>query len=265
MAGLVGSLTLLGGEHSDVVDDDARANARLDHTLVILAPLAEEITGAVQFPNGITTPAVGLTEWSVSCCSRLLVCAVTFDNAAKALKVMEWHFNAAALSRVLDVLRELNVFAAELHSFGAFKVKLREKLTNASHAQKALLHVQGARDFTPCHSVQPSGQPWSCKLTYGGAFGVLTTDDIMPATKLASLLYFMGHRYTATHRAAGSQLVKQLQALHANLAGAETDAEDVCTEVVQNYSTYAFPAGMEEVWRLRRPCRKRPYNMRVCL
>ena len=141
----------------------------------------------------------------------------------------------------------MNVFAAELHSFGAFKVELREKLTNASHAQKALLHVQGAKDFTPCHSVQPSGHPWSCKLTYGGAFGVLTTDDIMPATKLASLLYFMGHRYTATHRAAGSQLVKQLQALHANLAGAETDAEDVCTEVVQNYSTYAFPAGMEEV------------------
>eukprot|EP00966_Prymnesium_polylepis_P014106 325739-Prymnesium_polylepis.1 len=62
--------------------------------------------------------------------------------------------------------------------------------------------MQGANDFTPCHSVQPGGQPWSCKLTFGGAFGVLTTDDIMPATKLANLLYFLGLRYTATHRAA---------------------------------------------------------------
>jgi len=138
MAGLVGSLTLLGGEHSDVDDDDNRANARQDHTLVILAPVAGEITGAVRFPNGIKFPVGGLTEWSASCCSRLLVCAMTFDDAAKALTVMEWHFNAAALFRVLDVLRELNVFAAELHSFGAFKVELREKLTNASHAQKAL-------------------------------------------------------------------------------------------------------------------------------
>eukprot|EP00966_Prymnesium_polylepis_P118302 2735361-Prymnesium_polylepis.1 len=62
MAGLVGSLTLLGGEKSEVVDDDTRANARLDHTLVIHASVAEEITGAVQFPNGITAPVGGLTE-----------------------------------------------------------------------------------------------------------------------------------------------------------------------------------------------------------
>eukprot|EP00966_Prymnesium_polylepis_P218699 5061457-Prymnesium_polylepis.1 len=25
--------------------------------------------------------------------------------------------------------------------------------------------MQGAQDFTPCHSVQPGGQAWSCKLT----------------------------------------------------------------------------------------------------
>mmetsp|Transcript_74645 Transcript_74645/g.205832 ORF Transcript_74645/g.205832 Transcript_74645/m.205832 type:complete len:114 (+) Transcript_74645:423-764(+) len=86
----------------------------------------------------------------------------------------------------------------------------------------------------------------------------------MPATKLASLLYFLGHRYTATHRAAGSQLVKQLQALHANLALSDTDPEDVCTEVVQQYKTYAFPGGMDGGGTARaKPTAGRPEVLRA--
>eukprot|EP00966_Prymnesium_polylepis_P157150 3631579-Prymnesium_polylepis.1 len=49
--------------------------------------MAEEITGAVQFPNGISHPAGGVIEWSASCCSRLLVCAVTFDVSVSELCV----------------------------------------------------------------------------------------------------------------------------------------------------------------------------------
>eukprot|EP00966_Prymnesium_polylepis_P325764 7381711-Prymnesium_polylepis.2 len=43
---------------------------------------------------------------------------------------------------------------------------------------------KAAADFTPCHSVKPVNLAWACELTFGGAFGVLTTDEVMPAARL---------------------------------------------------------------------------------